>query len=208
MRSTNALRFASRGFLVLLLGGLLSGASCQGGANGTPTEEPDEPELDAALGAGDVFELRVYGEEELSATYRVSDDGRVVLPFVGAVEAAGRQPWELATDVATGLREGGYLRDPQVSVHVTEYNSRRVSVMGAVNTAGTFAMVPGLTLVQAISLAGGFSDLADRNSTVVTRRRDQSLERFPIRVDDITRGRRRDFYLRAGDIVFVPERVF
>lgn len=163
---------------------------------------------DTTLGAGDVFEVRVYGEAGLSGAFRVAQDGTIDYPFVGRVTVAGLEPPAVADRLASGLREGHYMNAPQVSVMVTEYNSKRVSVMGAVRDPGTFPLSPGLTVVQAVSLAGGFGPLADRNRTVVTRSIDGQPRQFRVPVEDVARGRAQDFELRAGDIVFVPERVF
>jgi len=163
---------------------------------------------DTTLGAGDVFEVRVYGEENLSGTFRVAQDGTIDYPFVGRVEVRGLEPPSVADRLSQGLRSGNYLLHPQVSVMVTEYNSKRVTVMGAVREPGQFPLSPGLTAVQAVSLAGGFGPLANRNETVVTRTIDGEPRQFRVPVEEVARGHERDLPLRAGDIVFVPERVF
>lgn len=163
---------------------------------------------DTTLGAGDVFEVRVYGQEDLSASYRVAQDGSIDFPLVGRVEVGGHEPTEIADLIATRLREGDILVSPSVSVLVQEYNSKRLSVMGAVAQSGTFPMTAGLTVVQAISAAGGFSPLANRNGTVLTRRVDGELQRYQIQVNRISRGQEQDIPVQAGDIIYVPERVF
>ena len=165
-------------------------------------------EEDTTLGSGDVFDVRVYGEEELSGTYRVTEGGTIDFPFIGRAEVAGMTPTQIADLITARLREGGYLTLPQVSIFVREYNSKRVSVMGAVQEPGTFPMTSGLTTVQAISLAGGFTSLASSNSIVVTRRVGGRLQRYRVPVGDVTEGNADDFPLRAGDIIYVPERVF
>jgi polysaccharide export outer membrane protein len=187
----------------LALGGLGCGASNRG----TPVADVNVSQ-DTTLGAGDVFDVRVYGETALSGTYRVGPDGTIDFPFIGRVDVEGLEPMSVADLIATRLREGEYLREPQVSIFVKEYNSKRISVMGAVSHAGNFPMVTGLTVVQAIGLAGGFSALANRNETVVSRPGPEGIQRYRVPVDDVTRGRAQDFPLRAGDIVYVPERLF
>ena len=180
-------------------------AGCRGSGPVMPTEPvPD----DTTLGPDDVFEVRVYGEEDLTNTYRVAQDGTIDFPLVGRVDVGGREPTEVADMLASRLAERDILIDPQVSVLVTEYNSKVISVMGAVAETGSFPMRAGLTVAQAISLAGGFTALAARNGTVVTRRVDGELKRYEIRANDIIRGEAEDFPLRAGDIVYVPERPF
>lgn len=173
----------------------------------TPTA-PLVPQDDTSLGAGDVFDVRVFGEEELSDTYRVAQDGSFDYPFVGRIEVQGLQPEAVAQTIASRLREGDLLRNPQVSVFVREYNSKKINVMGEVENAGTFTMTSGMTVVQAISLAGGFTSIAQQNGTVVTRRVDGAVRRFTVPVQTITEGRAEDFPLQAGDTVYVPQRVF
>lgn len=163
---------------------------------------------DTSLGVDDVFEVRVFGEAELSGSYRVGQDGTIDFPLIGEVSVLGAEPRAVAALVATRLREGGVLVSPQVSVFVQEYNSKRFSVLGAVGTPGNFEMRSGMTVVQAIGLAGGFSNLANRDGTYVTRQVNGRAQRFSVPVDRITSGQEEDFPLQAQDIVYVPERIF
>jgi len=179
-----------------------------GCGSGPPPRPPAQLQDDTTLGPSDVFDVRVHGEEDLSSTYRVAQDGTIDFPFIGRIDVEGLEPTEVADLVATRLREGDFLRSPQVSVRVQEYNSKRISVMGAVVRPGTFPLTTGITVVQAISLAGGFTPLASRDDTVVSRRVEGELRRFRVAVDDVTRGEQEDILLRAGDIIYVPERIF
>lgn len=161
------------------------------------------------LGPGDSFDVAVFGEEELSHGYRVARDGSIDFPLVGRIEVAGLEPPAVADRIEARLREERILVRPYVSVTVTEYASKRITVMGAVSSAGQFPVSPGLTVVQAISLAGGFTALAARNDTVLTRQgADGQPRRFRIAADEISRGREQDVPVQAGDIIFVPERAF
>lgn len=171
-------------------------------------ENAENDAQEASLGPGDVFEVRVFGQPDLTGTYKVGRDGSIQFPFLGTVQAGGKEPEALARDLAKALEDGGYLRSPQVTVFLEQSNSKRLSVLGAVTKPGTFPMVPGMTVIQAISQAGGFSPLADKDGTVLTRKVDSKLERFRIPVSDITRGAVQDIPLYAGDIIFVPERIF
>lgn len=165
-------------------------------------------EDDTTLGAGDVFAVRVFGEDTLSNSYRVAQDGSIDFPLIGRVSVGGLEPTEIADVLAERLRAEEILVEPQVSVLVEEYTSKRISVMGAVSETGTFPMTAGFTVVQAISAAGGFTALANRNATVLTRRVDGELRRYRISVDSISHGEAQDVPLRAGDLIFVPERAF
>lgn len=166
------------------------------------------PEEDTTLGPGDVFEVRVFGEKDLSAKYQVGPEGTIRFPFLGVIPVQGKEADEVAREIAGRLKEGQFLLDPQVSVYVEQTNSKRYSVIGAVAKPGTFPIIPGMTVVQAVSNAGGFTPLASKDDTVVTRKVKGKLERYRISVSEVTRGNADDFPLRAGDIVFVPERVF
>ncbi len=161
---------------------------------------------DTTIGGGDVFGVRVYGEEDLSSDYRVSQDGTIDFPLIGRLHVAGLEPTQVADALQDRLREGRILAAPQVSIVVREYNSKRVSVLGAVRTPGSFPMRSGLRVVEAISLAGGFTALANRDATIVTRRIGNEVRRFRVSVDQITSGHEPDVPLRAGDIVHIPER--
>jgi len=182
-------------------------ASC---VTSNPTKYPNENvELnDSALGPADTFEVRVYGEQNLSGVHQVASDGTINFPLLGRVDVAGKESTEVAQEIATRLREGQFLKEPHVAVIVQQSNSKRISVLGAVAKPGTLTVVAGMTVVQAISQAGGFSPLASKDDTVVTRRVKDKLQRFRVRMSEVTRGEVDDFLLRPGDIVFVPERVF
>ena len=163
---------------------------------------------DTTLGPGDVLTVRVYGEEELSGSHQIAPDGTVDFPLLGSVQVNGLEPPEVADQIQRLLMEKEFLRDPHVSVYVEQYSSKRVSVVGAVANPGTFVLQPGMTVVQAISMAGGFSSLADRDATVVTRRVESELIRYRVPVAKVAKGQAEDFKVAAGDIIFVPERLF
>lgn len=199
---------ARRARLLLIVAAATSiGATC-GGAERVSPEVREAPPPSTGLQVGDIFEVRVFGEEELSAQYRIAPDGTIDFPFLGTVEVVGEDSRAIANRIASGLREREILVDPQVTVFVSESNSRRVSVTGAVARPGTFDLVPGMTVVQAISMAGGASALANQNAAVLTRRVGDQLRRFDIPIRRITDGHEADVEVHGGDIIFVPERVF
>jgi polysaccharide export outer membrane protein len=163
---------------------------------------------DTTLGPGDSFTVRVFGEDALSGDHQVAPNGTINFPLLGAVKVEGLEPTEVATKLENELRDRDLLRDPHVSVYVREYASKRISVVGAVANPGAFPLEPGMTVVQAISMAGGFSSLADRDGTVVTRRVGGETVRYRVPVERVTRGQAEDIEVAAGDIIFVPERLF
>jgi len=172
------------------------------------TEVPPPATDDTTLGPGDGLSIRVYGEEAMTGSHQVAPDGTINFPLLGAVQVSGLEPTEVAEKIQTELRERDLMRSPHVSVYVDEYASKRVSVVGAVANPGTFPLEPGMTVVQAISMAGGFSSLADRDGTVVTRRVDKEIIRYRVPVARVTKGQAEDIEVAAGDIIFVPERLF
>jgi len=166
------------------------------------------PAQDMTLGPGDTFEVAVYNDKDLSGKYRVADDGTINFPLVGAIQVGGRGPTAVATAIQDKLKEQDILRNPNVSIFVLEYASKRVSVVGAVQHPGSLPWTAGMSVVQAISVAGGLSPLAAANDTIVTRQEAGVPKRYRVSVGRITEGRQADFILEAGDIVFVPERIF
>jgi polysaccharide export outer membrane protein len=168
-----------------------------------PTVEPD-----LTLGPGDTFEVSVYGESDLSGKYRIAEDGTINFPLVGRIGVAGKPPGEIANVIQTALLEKNILRDPHVSVFMLEQTSKHVSLAGSVAKPGSYPLTAGMTVIDAISAAGGLSSLASGNHTIVTRRVDGKLQRYTIEVEKIIEGTAEDFNLQDGDIVYVPERVF
>ncbi len=159
------------------------------------------------LGTGDVFEVRVFQEPDLSGIFRLASDGTIDFPLCGRVQLSGLSSTD-AADRLAGCLAQGYLRHPNVSVFVREYNSKKVFVFGEVQKPGTFQYEDGMNVIQAITLAGGFGQLAARNSTSVARLVDGNERRIKIAVEDIGLGRADNFALRPGDIIYVPKSFF
>ena len=161
----------------------------------------------ATLGAGDVFEVRVFQEPELSGIFQVGPQGDIIYPLCKRVVVEGLDPNGAAEKLRSCLSEG-YLRNPQVSVLVREYNSKKVFVFGEVQKPGTFPFQDGMSIVQAITLAGGFTRNASQNSTSITRRVNGQEVKTKVNVQDIALGKASNVTLEPGDIVFVPESMF
>lgn len=168
------------------------------------------------IGPRDVLAVNVFNEPNLTGQFRVSEDGHINYPYVGRLRVEGMSEGEVATLIHNRLGEstpendGGLnvLRDPSVRVEMHEVNSRRLSVFGEVQHPGVFPHQQCITVTQAISLAGGFTQLAEKNQVRITRQ-DRSGERrtFVLRVEDIAEGRAPDFELEPGDVVFVPQTI-
>ena len=159
------------------------------------------------LGAGDLLEVRVFEEADLSGPYRVSPGGTIDFPLCGKVKVEGLNGSSTA-DLLTKCLGEKYLKRPQVSVLVREYNSKKIFVFGEVQKPGTFAYDEEMSIIQAITVAGGFSKLASKNDVAVTRVVAGKETKIRVRVADIGTGREKNLKLLPGDIVFVPESLF
>jgi len=161
----------------------------------------------STLGPGDVMEIKVYDEVELSGIFAVSSGGTINYPLIGKLIVEGMTSSDLAETLQKKLGEK-YLRNPQVSIVIREYNSKKVSVFGEVNKPGTFRYEDNMTIIQAVSMAGGFTKMASKNQTNVTRLENGEEKKFFVPVEAIAEGKTRNFFLRPGDIVYVPESIW
>ena len=178
-----------------------------------PTSEPPPSNFKAldlaaaTLGPGDLFEVRVFQEPELSGVFQVGPQGDIIFPLCKRVVVGGLTANGAAEKLRACLSEG-FMRNPQVSVLVKEFNSKKVFVFGEVQKPGTFPFEDGMSIVQAITLAGGFSRNAAQNSTSVTRIINGQEVKVKVNVQDIALGKAPNVTLEPGDIVYVPESMF
>lgn len=171
-------------------------AACQQGAN-APLEAPGTVQLgDYRLGPGDDLRLIVFGQQDLSGEFSVDGGGDVSLPLIGNVRAQGRTARELERDIAARLADG-YVRDPRVSVQVTEF--RPFFILGEVRNPGQYPYVDGMTALTAVAMAGGFTYRARQDFVLVTRGGD--AERVERRAPVTTA-------VRPDDVLRVTERFF
>lgn len=161
----------------------------------------------STLGPGDVFEVKVYDEKELSGVYRVNSAGTINFPLIGMVQVEGMTASDAAGTIQDKLG-AKYLRNPQVNIFIKEYNSKKVSVFGEVNKPGTFRYEDRMTVIQAVSMAGGFTKMAAKDDTNVTRLVGGDEKKYPVPVESIAQGQAKNFYLQPGDIVYVPESIW
>ena len=161
----------------------------------------------STLGSGDLLEVRVYQEADLSGAFRVSPEGIIDYPLCGKVSVLNMTSSKAADAITTCLKNG-FLKNPQVSVLVREYTSKKVFVLGEISKPGTFPYEENMSVIQAITLAGGFTKLAAKNGTSVTRLVSGQETRVRVPVADIEQGREKNFALQPGDIIFVPESFF
>jgi len=159
------------------------------------------------IGVNDLIDIRVYGFKELSGVYQVTPEGKIIFPFIEDVVVEGLSTYQLAKKLALKLSDG-YVKNPQVTVMVKDIKSRQIFVLGQVKKSGKFPLFQRMNIVEAITMAGGFTPLANRKDVVVTRTIKNGEKKFVINVDKVVEGKLTNFYLSPGDIVFVPERFF
>jgi polysaccharide export outer membrane protein len=167
-----------------------------------------DPVESTTLGPGDVFTLDMVGEQDLPRDFQVASDGSVDFPYVHRLKVQGLEPQEVARVVRERLIAQRILIDPSVIVSVKEYNSKRVTVLGQVQKPGSFPLTPGMTLVQAISNAGGLNAIGNGDRINLTRKDKQGATTVVLSFDSITDGQSPDIPLQAGDQIYVRERVF
>jgi polysaccharide export outer membrane protein len=147
------------------------------------------------LGPGDTVRIITYGEDPLTGEFRVSDRGSVALPLAGPIEAAGKTPSELEAAVVSALKKGNVLVKPSVSVEVATY--RPIYVLGEVNKPGQYPYQPGMTVVTAAAVAGGFTYRAVEDYASVVR---------TVNGVAVEGKAPRQAYVQPGDVITVFER--
>jgi protein involved in polysaccharide export with SLBB domain len=193
-------------FCVLLQLALFVG--CRGARPGPPRNLPS-PVLSTVVGPGDIIDILVVGEKELPHEYRVQPDGSIDFPYLKRLMVAGMEPQEIATVLKDRLKEAKILQDPQLTLSVKTYASKKVNVVGQVNKPGSLPWTEGLKLVDAIALSGGFTALAEDGYVSLTRVVNaRKTVTAVVDVEAITAGRQSDLLLQAGDTIKVDQRPF
>jgi len=161
---------------------------------------------DYIIGPEDVIEVSVWKSPDLSTTIMVRPDGMISLPLIGDIQASSHTAKELKEEIAQKLTE--YKQDPIVSIIVKEANSQAIYVTGEVARPGKYPLRSETTIVQAITLAGGFTQWADKDQIVIIRKSPMNPEgnRFTLKYSDIVSGKnmKANILLKAGDSVIVP----
>jgi polysaccharide export outer membrane protein len=162
-----------------------------------------------SVGVGDVFIVQIVGEDKLPTEYTVAPDGTVDIPYIHRVTVAGLEPQEISDLIRQRLQSEQILSRPSVSVSIKAYRSKRVEVLGEVRKPGSLPLEPGMTLLRAISQAGGFNSLANKGRVTVRRKvRGGKTVVATIDVNSIIDNTIADIPLQAGDAIIVGQRVF
>jgi polysaccharide export outer membrane protein len=159
------------------------------------------------VGIDDVFDVRVYGEPDLTGSYRVANDGTIDFPLAGRLAVVGLRTGEIQSLLVKTLGDG-VLRNPQITVTVKERNSQKITVFGQVNKPGQVSYYPNMTIVDAIASGGGFTAIADKNSVNLRREVGGKIETHVYPVSDIAQGRSQNVMVLPGDVLVVDERIF
>jgi len=176
-----------------------------------PTET-SSAQVEYRIGVDDQLQVSVWRNQDLSVAVPVRPDGMISVPLIGDVPAGGRTPAEVAATIEEKL--GRYIREPQVTVIVTELRSHefisRVRITGAVERPLSLPYRQGMTVLDAVLEAGGLTEFASANRAKLYRRTSNKAEVFDVRLDSIlSRGElSTNYYLLPGDIISVPERFF
>ena len=173
-------------------------------ADTPPSVVPAGQTIEFRLGPEDVLDVFVWKEPDLSTTVTVRPDGKISLPLLNDVQAAGLTATQLGNAIHDGLTK--FLNSPQVTVTVMEINSRRVYITGEVLRAGALPLLPNMTALQALSSAGGFTQFAKLKSIYVLRNEEGKQVKHPFNYKEVVKGKNQDqnILLLPGDVVVVP----
>lgn len=169
---------------------------------------------DTTLGPADQLDIVVYlggGSQKLddvSKIYDISADGSISFPMIGTVAVSNRTPSDVEREIRERLADG-YIVNPNVTVQVKEYKSKKISIFGEVRKPGTLNWRSAMTINEAVSEANGFTAMAKPNAVVVTRRAAAgTTEKFTVPVEKIANSKAPPFYMRPGDSIYVPKRLW
>jgi polysaccharide export outer membrane protein len=196
---------------LLVLGGVVLGqnvVSAQPAGNSTPDATANAPASSPAgpeyvIGPEDVLHIAVWKEADLTATLPVRPDGKISLPLLNDVQAAGLTPMQLADSLTEKLKK--YVATPRVTVVVTQINSKRIYLVGEVGHTGAVTMLPNMTVLQALS-SSGMTQFANTKKIYVLRMQNGKQQKLPVNYRKLVKGEQMDqnYILEPGDTIVVP----
>jgi polysaccharide biosynthesis/export protein len=191
-------------FLILLSPAIAQEAR-RAPAAASPASSMSAPDTTVAadyrMFAGDKLRIEVYKDAQLSQSLQIRPDGKITLPFVGDVRAAGQTPTELRDALTTSLKE--YITNPVVTVIVVESTPQSVYVMGEVKSSGPIPLKGPLSIMQAIAMAGGFSEFANKKDIRIQRQTGTGVKTLSFNYKESLDENRPPVLLQAGDVVVV-----
>lgn len=185
----------------------ISGDNAKVLATRNTSSQPPKPATespDYSIAPDDILIIDVWKEPEISRTVPVRRDGKISLPLLNDVQAAGLTPTQLSFEIVEKLR--ATVIHPQVTVIVTQMSSQRIYILGQVNRGGAYPLVPDMSAVQALSIAGGLTPFAKRTKIYVMRIENGENKRFPINYKEVVSGHKpeQNIQLKPGDTIVVP----
>ncbi|HUO14433.1 MAG TPA: polysaccharide biosynthesis/export family protein [Verrucomicrobiae bacterium] len=192
-----------------LLAGVLTAQTNNAIKANADEAKPDTPARQASsgteyvIGADDVLKISVWKEPDLTETLPVRPDGKISMPLLNDVQAAGLTPLELKDSVTEKLKK--YISDPRVTIVVTAMNSRRVFVTGEVTHSGPMTLLPHMTVLQALAEAG-FTQFANLKSIYLLRAENGKQVKLPFNYKEVVKGNHpeQNIALQPGDTIVVP----
>jgi len=156
------------------------------------------------IGPEDELIVNVWKEVDLSRSVPVRPDGKISLPLLNDVQATGLTPMQLGSEITTRLKK--FISDPQVTIIVSRVNSQRIYIVGEVNRAGAYPLVPNMTILEALSSAGGCSAFAKQTKIYILRLENGQEIRRPFNFKEVLSGQRmeQNILLKSGDTIVVP----
>ena len=202
-------RTAARLAVLVVLGALNSGMLAQTDGPAKTQDKPAEAAqapvagADYVIGADDTLHISVWKEPDLTVTLPVRPDGKISLPLLNDVPAAGLTPMQLADSITEKLKK--YIADPRVTVVVTAMNSRRIFVTGEVTHTGAIPLLPNMTMLQALSTSG-FTQFANVKNIYLLRMENGKQTKLPFNYKEVVKGNHpeQNILLKPGDTIVVP----
>jgi polysaccharide export outer membrane protein len=179
-------------------------AAAQGGNGGEAKPAAATTDPTYVIGEEDVLNISVWKEPDVTRTVPVRPDGKISLPLLNDVQAAGLTPGQLGMLITERLKK--FIAEPQVTVIVTQINSRRIYILGEVARPGAYPLLPNMTVLQALSSAGGFTQFASSKGIYVLRSENGKQQKYPFNYKDVIKGQRaeQNIILKPGDTIVVP----
>jgi polysaccharide export outer membrane protein len=207
------MKLACLGLLGCVTVGLWAQDDTAGNAANGNAAKPDKPEVvqppapqtpsDYVIGADDLLRITVWKEPDMNVALPVRPDGKISLPLLDDVQAAGLTPMQLGASIKEKLKK--YIADPRVTVVVTEMTSQRIYVLGEVTHSGVMPLLPHMTMLQALSSAG-FTQFSNLRAIYLLRTQDGQQTKIPFNYKNAikARGNQQNIVLRPGDTIVVP----
>ena len=210
MQTTAMLLLVSTGLLAQSDPGSTPTAPAPSADKSVPSEQAQSSEKGRSddayvIGANDVLAVNVWKEPDVTRSVPVRSDGKISLPLAGELQAAGQTPRQLEQEITKRLQS--YISDPEVTVIVTESKSQKINILGMVARPGTYMLSGSTTILDAISMAGGFKDFAKKKSIYVLRANaDGTQKHVPFNYKEVIKGTNpeQNVKLQSGDTLVVP----